>query len=153
MKQLIKLTESDLHRIINQCVNEALDELDYNNEQEIEEGIGNWVRAGINGLSNIKKYSQGASNSKLVNFADNVRGEKNDMDDIDAINKANKYEYQNAPSIRMAKARLDMRRGHYDASQNYLDAKRSKEKSDSRRNLKDYDSRNGTNLYQQRYKI
>ena len=78
MKKRIRLTESDLHRIIKECVNhvlmESTDISDIETNDELDEGFGNWIRAGVDALSNTGAYTQGQSNSKLCNFVDNVRG-------------------------------------------------------------------------------
>jgi hypothetical protein len=159
MKQKIRLTEGDLHRIIRNCINEVLNEIESEN---IDEGFGNWVQAGINGLSDIKNYSQGPSNSKLVNWTDNVRRAKQNYDDLDTVQKAQKYGYQDAPKVQMAQARRDIytepgsnrqvsdkRRSQ--AYQTMINAGQRQRNIDSRRQMRQYDQNNGTNLYNQRY--
>lgn len=159
MKQKIRLTEGDLHWIIRNCINEALNEIESEN---IDEGFGNWVQAGINGLSNIKNYSQGPSNSKLVNWTDNVRRAKQNYDDLDTVQKAQKYGYQDAPKVQMAQARRDIYREpgsnrqvsdkrRSQAYQTMINAGQQQRNIDSRKQMRQYDQNNGTNLYNQRY--
>lgn len=166
MKRTIRLTESDLHRIIKECVNhvltESTDMSDIDTNEELDEGFGNWIRAGVDALSNTGAYTQGQSNSKLCNFVDNVRGRKQNYDDIDTMQKARKNGYQNAPQAQMAKARnmtytapgsnrqvSDTRRSQ--AYQTMRNAKETQQRVDRRRSTRDYDQRNGTNHYQERY--
>ena len=166
MKKTIKLSESDLHRIIKECVNhvlmESTDMSDIVTNDELHEGFGNWIRAGVDALSNTGAYTQGQSNSKLCNFVDNVRGRKQNYDDIDTMQKARKNGYQNAPQAQMAKARnmtytapgsnrqvSDTRRSQ--AYQTMRNAKETQQRVDRRRSTRDYDQRHGTNHYQERY--
>ncbi len=89
MKRTIKLTESDLRNLIESTITEAME----------DEGIGNWVRAGVDALSNPKAYSQGATQSKIYNFANNVRRAKQHYDDGDDIQRAQKYRCDNTPEM------------------------------------------------------
>lgn len=103
MKQTIRLTESELRQIISESVRRVLNESIENDE--LNEGFGNWLRAGVNGLSNLRSYSQGPSTSKLVNFTSNVGRNKRHLDDRDTVQKAREYGCENAPSVQMAQAR------------------------------------------------
>lgn len=135
-KKLVRLTESDLHRIIKESVNKVLNERII--DEEIDEGFGNWVRASIDGLSNIGNYSKGSSNSKLVNFTDNVSRTKQHFDDVDNVQRARKNGFEDASKIRMAKARMKSHRypGQPEVSQErnrehaleYLNAKKANDR-------------------------
>lgn len=108
IKKTVRLTENDLHRIIKQCIAEALESEPCNfngnsedddefteEDNELTEGFGNWLRASADGLTNMKNYSQGPYKSKLVNWFSKVGREKQHMDDNDTLEKARKMDMVN----------------------------------------------------------
>lgn len=81
----IRITESALRRIVKESVRKVL------SDHTVNEGFGNWVKAGVNGLSDMRKYTEGPTKSKLVNFTNNVARDKKHMDYSDDYNKYIKY--------------------------------------------------------------
>ena len=47
MKKTIRLTESDLHRIIRECVNQTLNEFEENDDYVVDEGVLGDIWTGI----------------------------------------------------------------------------------------------------------
>lgn len=159
VKKTVRLTENDLHRIIKQCITEAMEDepcnFNANSEEddELTEGFGNWLRASADGLTNMKNYSQGPCKSKLVNWTNNVGRAKQNYDDMDTTQKAHKYGYEDTPEVQKAQARSsiyrepgsnaqysDRRRSQ--AYQKMIDAGERQKEIDRRKKLRQYSQKN-----------
>ena len=141
-KNRIRLTESQLHSIIKECVTSILNE-------EIDEGFGNWFQAAADGLSNMGKYSQGPTNSKLTNFAKNVAGQKQYYDDMDSSCQAYQNGIGNSASNQSRQSQMRLHRASQNGrtptqgemSQNYenmRNAKDAQRKAASARRARQY---------------
>lgn len=87
MKRIVRLTESDLHRIVKESVNRILTE---NIENE---GLGKWVRAGIDAASekqrtnpHLQTYKGNHVGDSIANWWSRTKRNAQHEDDIDYIN-------------------------------------------------------------------
>lgn len=101
MKQRFTLTEKDLHKIIKECINEALNEVSLGGESLHGNNAADWLV-----MSNIRGYKSNYSNDGKV--AKHSKQQNRDVDNFSSVAKdmeeKGKYKPEDANGS-MAKAR------------------------------------------------
>ncbi len=121
MKQKIRLTEGDLHRIIRNCVNEALDELDartyasYADKRQAQ-GQTDKARLGREAAVNAWNNEYGYSNTNYNDSRSNVSSTHNSvhMDDNYGVNQFRRKNYRDNDGCNM----VSMNQYKYDPHNN-----------------------------------
>ena len=157
-KKLIRLTEQDLHRIVKESVDRIL------RENEENEGLGKWVRAGIDAASKkqrsnplLRRYNgnhfgdsfgnwlsrtkQNAQYEDDMNYLNNSSNSRQNIRHMDDFNDAGDYRYQQAKQRAAThRAQLNGRDEHHFAVKDDNGRTRT---SSTRNNTNNYNYRNG----------
>lgn len=73
MRKIVRLTESDLHRIVKESVKRVLKESEYDEEKNVDEGIGNWIKGAAIGGMMAFSPSANAQSQNYNNNTDSVK--------------------------------------------------------------------------------